>query len=292
MSEPSHPFLNALHRFSRIGSVRRPHPFAASGSVTAPGTASHASEPAETAGHAAANAPCMPSLPEGAVLRHLPAVGLIVALGQVLVYGLTSLLLPHAVAVLLTMAAGLLFTGAVHERGAAFWWDQRAGYTASPTHNPGDASMTASGAGTVGLILLLLMRFETFASLDESWLAAALVCAASASRGLAVLGVAGLPRGIGRPPITRADTAVALLIGLVPGLALAAWTGDPSAILAAIGCAVVALAVLRGLSRRRAHAGTDTLSVMQQVTEVAWLIGMLAVLGAEAVEPDAEDGDS
>lgn len=290
MSEPSHPFVNALHRYSRIGTVRRPS--SSVDSVSAPdcGPASQALELPEIAGLADANAQRLPPLPEGAVLRHLPAVGLIVALGQVLVYALTSLLLPHAVAVLFTMAAGVLLTGAVHERGAAAWWDRRAVQGEAPTLHTGAA--TGARAGTVGLIVLLLMRFETFASLDESWLAAALVCAASASRGLAVLGVAGLPRGIARPPITRADTLVALLIGAVPGLALAAWTGDASAMLAATGCAVVALAVLRGLSRRRGAAGPDTLSVMQQVTEVAWLVGMLAVLGAQAVEPDAEDGDS
>jgi hypothetical protein len=34
------------------------------------------------------------------------------------------------------------------------------------------------------------------------------------------------------------------------------------------------------------------MSVIQQVTEVAWLIGMLAVLGVVAAELDLEDGDS
>ena len=78
--------------------------------------------------------------------------------------------------------------------------------------------------------------------------------------------------------IHNVSTAEALLLGLAPAIALAAWTGDASAVLAGLGCAVVALAVLRGVSHHHPGAGSQTLSVIQQVTEVAWLIGMLAVL--------------
>jgi len=263
MSEPSHPFLNALHRYSRIGAARR---------------------------HAAIEAPAQAqtdsahNLPAGAVLRYLPVVGLIVALCQVLVYGLTSLLLPHAVAVLLTLAAGLLLTAAIHERGAARWWERASDAAQSLQHR--------LAAGTVGLIVVLLARFETLASLDESWLAATLVCAASASRGLAVLGVSGRTADSTAAPISRPDGIVALLMGIAPAIALAAWTGDASAVLAGLGCAVLTLAVMRGVSRHYPGAGSETLSVMQQVTEVAWLIGMLAVLGMTAADLNLEDGDS
>ncbi len=298
MSEPSHPFLIALHRYSRIGPVRRRASLAASqpATDTAPASSVALSEasaapsaaPAATPGGAQAHSDPERGLPPGAVLRYLPVVGLIVALCQVLVYGLTSLLLPHAVAVLLTLAAGLLLTAAIHERGAAHWWDGTTG--AAPWLNH------AAGAGTVGLIVLLLARFEILASVDESWLAATLVCAASASRGLAVLGVAGdVAEDAAQTavaPISRADGIVALLLGIAPAIALAAWTGNASAVLAGLGCAVVALAVLRGVSHHHPGAGSQTMSVIQQVTEVAWLIGMLAVLGVVAAELDLEDGDS
>jgi len=231
MSEPSHPFLSALHRYSRIGAARR------RAAIEAP---------------AQAQTDSVHSLPAGAVLRYLPVVGLIVALCQVLVYGLTSLLLPHAVAVLLTLAAGLLLTAAVHERGAARWWERASDAAQSLQHR--------LAAGTVGLIVVLLARFETLASLDESWLAATLVCAASASRGLAVLGVAGRTTDSTAAPISRTDG--------------------------------MTLAVMRGISRHYPGAGSETLSVMQQVTEVAWLIGMLAVLGMTAADLNLEDGDS
>jgi len=302
MSEPSHPFLIALHRYSRIGAARRraslatPQPAADTAPASSSESSSAASLPSSipspdpSAGAAAppgcAQAHTDPEhgLPSGAVLRYLPLVGLIVALCQVLVYGLTSLLLPHAVAVLLTLAAGLVLTAAIHERGAAHWWDDASG--AAPWSNH------TAAAGTVGLIVLLLARFEILASVDESWLAATLVCAAGASRGLAVLGVVGGGAYATVAPISRADAIVALLLGLAPAIALAAWTGDASAVLAGLGCAVVALAVLRGVSHHHPSAGSQTLSVIQQVTEVAWLIGMLAVLGVDAAELNFEDGDS
>jgi adenosylcobinamide-GDP ribazoletransferase len=294
MSEPSHPFLIALHRYSRIGAARRRASLAASqpAAGTAPAASSASSLPSPDPSAAPAATPEFVQahtdpergLPSGAVLRYLPLVGLIVALCQVLVYGLTSLLLPHAVAVLLTLAAGLVLTAAIHERGAAHWWDGAS--DAAPWSNH------AAAAGTVGLIVLLLARFEILASVDESWLAATLVCAAGASRGLAVLGVVGGATHATVAPISRADAIVALLLGLAPAIALAAWTGDASAVLAGLGCAVVALAVLRGVSHHHPGAGSQTLSVIQQVTEVAWLIGMLAVLGVDAAELDLEDGDS
>ena len=124
----------------------------------------------------------------------------------------------------------------------------------------------SGGAGTVGLIVLLLARFETLANVDESWLAATLVCAASASRGLAVLGVAGGAGHATAAPVTRADGLFALLLGIAPAIALAAWTGEASAGLAGLGWAVLILGGLRGLARQHGGAGPHAVRLIQQVT--------------------------
>lgn len=251
MPPDPHPFLDALHRYSRIGSGRvRPSGSDAGSDSGTP-----------------------------AVLRHLPTIGLMVALVQILVYALTSLLLPHPVAVLLTLAAGALLTGAVHERGWMVWCESASTAATTSTEL---ASTNPTHAGTVGLVLILLLRFVTLVHIEADWLAAALVCAATISRGVAVAVTAQAPR--------LGTVGLALLVALAPCAALAAWTGDASTMLTGLGCAVLAAGVMRGMSRRRGR--DNTLSAVQQVAEVACLIGMLAVLEAADLDTETDDSES
>jgi len=261
MAAASHPFLDALHRYSRIGLPRRVRP------TLQTDVAPPAADPTDMTGVPAS------------VLRHLPSVGLLVALMQTWIYALTSLLLPHGVAVVLTVAAGVLLTGAVHERGWMRWCEQQAG--AHDTRftvggSPGGAALLAG-------VLVLVLRVEALAHLDPGWFAAVLVCAAGVSRGLAVAVSAPKPRG--------GTVAMAMAIAVMPMVALAAWTGDASAAIAGTGCALLASAVVRGLSRRRARDET-TLGAVQQVAEVACIVGMLAVLQAVDVDLDTEQSES
>ncbi|MEI6548387.1 MAG: adenosylcobinamide-GDP ribazoletransferase, partial [Burkholderiales bacterium] len=55
----------------------------------------------------------------GDPIRYLPLAGLLVAITQSVVYILASIVLPHAVALLLAIGAGLILTGACHEVGWA-----------------------------------------------------------------------------------------------------------------------------------------------------------------------------
>lgn len=237
----------------------------------------------------------------GRATRFFPLAGILVALGQSLVYVSASLALPHAVAVLLALAAGILLTGAFHEDGWADFCDAFGGLVdrARTLEIMRDSRIGAYGA--IGVAMLLLLRFESLAQLEPDWIVAALVCAAAASRGCAVLVMASLPyaREDGdakAKPIAESvrpvDAFLAVLSATAPAVALAVWTRDAwPAVLGGL-FALVATAMMRRLIRRRLAGFTgDCLGAVQQVAEVAFVLGLLAGLasGFELSVPDEEE---
>ena len=268
MADLSHALRAALRDFTRLPGVRRSAP-----SETTQDRSSDATVDAASIHVHAAAAP-LASMPPGAVLRVLPIAGLLVALGQGLAYALFSLALPHPIAVLLALAAGVLLTGATHETGWLRW--------------------CGPGAGTAGLVITTLLRFETLAHIGTDWLVAALLCAASVSRAFAVLLVSSLPRQADAPQapsmeIDARDGGVALMLGVLPVLGLALWTGDATAGLLGLACALAATAVIRRTVRKRSHPdGRGALDATQQVVEAAFLVGMLVVLGVEDTATDSQ----
>jgi len=236
----------------------------------------------------------------GRATRYFPLVGILVALLQSLVYVVASVLLPHPVALLLTLAAGLLLTGAFHEDGWADFCDAFGGHV-DRTRTLEILRDSRIGAyGAAGLLLLLLLRFEALAHIDTQWIAAALVCAAAFSRGCAVLVMLSLPyaRDDGdakAKPVAESvrafDALPAVAFAVAPAVALSAWTGDTLTVSLGIACALLATAALRRLIRRRLGGYTgDCLGAVQQVAEVAFLLGLLAAL-AVGLDPSAISED-
>ena len=248
-------------------------------------------------------------------LRYLPLAGLLVAIAQSVVYMLASIVLPHAVALLLAIGAGLILTGACHEVGWARFCatlgerpaarDANACTTDSVTdsatdHATGSANSDPSNAagnsasaiwalqGAVGVMLLLMLRFESLAHLDADWIAASLICAASFSRACAVLG---------SPRASAADALIAMLLGAAPLALLAIWTDDHLPGLLGLSIALISTALVRRLIRRSGSmdagasdghgTGFDTaartathIGAVQQIAEAGFLIGLLIALEA------------
>ncbi len=164
----------------------------------------------------------------------------------------------------------------------------------------------------------MLARLEMLSSIDPSWIAVVIVCAAAWSRGCAVLVATSLapaqPPGVG-------VVLGALLLACAPGVAAALWTQDFVVWGTAAALALLAAAVLRRQTRKRLtaapapsrHGGladrggstpdmdmqavddidtdadTDTdiatrrrtnavLGVVQVIGELAFLVGVLATL--------------
>ena len=221
----------------------------------------------------------------GDAIRYLPMAGLLVAIAQSVVYILASILLPHAVALLLAIGAGLILTGACHEVG----W---ARFCSSPGERPAGSAATDSATagwglqGVIGVVLLLMLRFESLAHLDADWIAASLICAATFSRACAVLG---------SPRASAADALIAMLIGATPLALLAIWTDDQLPGLLGLSIALISTALVCRLIRRSGamHAGTcgDTqtglrsgsdlgIGAVQQIAEAGFLLGLLIALEA------------
>lgn len=237
----------------------------------------------------------------GRATRFFPLAGVLVALGQSFVYVAASIGLPHPVALLLTVAAGLLLTGAFHEDGWADFCDGFGG-TADRTRTLEIMRDSRVGAyGAIGVAMMLLMRFETLAHVDTDWIVVSLVCAAAFSRGCAVLVMASLPYAredddsAKAKPVARDvsghDALLAIAMAVAPVAVLAHWTGDPWPALLGAASALMLTGAMRRIVRRRLGGYTgDCLGAVQQIAEIAFLVGVLIALGA-ATDLGADLGD-
>jgi adenosylcobinamide-GDP ribazoletransferase len=230
--------------------------------------------------------------------RYFPLVGVVVASLTAFAYAMCGLWLPHGVALLLAMAAGLLLTGAFHEDGFADFCDGFGGGTTAERTLEIMHDSRIGAYGAIGVAMILLLRFATLESVDPSWIGVTLVTAAAFSRGCSVLVMAGLrlardeTDAPATPIATRAtglDTMVALAFAITPSAALAAWTGDgvPSAVAAGVALAVSA-ALRRAMRRSRVGVTAGAAGAVQQLAEVGFLLGLLAAFGTDS-EPGLED---
>lgn len=114
--------------------------------------------------------------------RYLPFVGIVVGAISALVYFCVHLLFPRELAVLCSMIASILLTGAFHEDGFADTCD---GFGGGATVEKKLKIMKDSSIGvfgTIGLILILLLKYNVTIAIPHRYTAAAIVAAHSASR--------------------------------------------------------------------------------------------------------------
>lgn len=211
-----------------------------------------------------------------------PAVGALVGAA-----GAAALLLGHALGLpplpcaVLALAATALLTGALHEDGLA---DTADGLGAGPDRVRALEIMRDSRIGSFGavaLVLTLMARASALAALGgEPGLAAAALVAAGAVSRAAMPAVmfaqpsaraSGLAAEAGRPEPAR--VAAAVLLGLAIGLFL---LPTPVAATAALGAAASSAVAAAALGRRFGGCTGDTLGAVQQVAEVAFLLGVVA----------------
>ncbi|WP_152087503.1 adenosylcobinamide-GDP ribazoletransferase [Pseudoalteromonas sp. A25] len=127
--------------------------------------------------------------------RHFALVGLFIGLGLALIYIVSHSLFPVSVAVILTLAAGVLLTGAFHEDGFADIWD---GFGGGWSVEQKLSIMKDSRLGTYGalaLCLLMLLKFQLLVLLGSVWYlpCVALILAHTLSRAMATSLIGLLP---------------------------------------------------------------------------------------------------
>jgi adenosylcobinamide-GDP ribazoletransferase len=225
--------------------------------------------------------------------RHFPSVGWLVGVlvGGVLLAALQAW--PAPIAVGLSLAASVLLTGAFHEDGFA---DSCDGFGGGLDRERVLAIMKDSRVGsyaTVGVVLVLGLKWQLLVlavqRLGPLTLLAAVIASHALSR-LAALGVMArldyvredalskskpIAQGIARGPLCFAS-----LVALLPGLLL-----GPAVLPALLGVALVGLAAVRYLRRRLGGYVGDALGATQQLAELAFWLGLLAVPGGGPAWP-------
>ncbi len=221
--------------------------------------------------------------------RHFPSVGWVVGAvcGGVLLAALQLWSVP--VAVLLSMAAGVMLTGCFHEDGFA---DSCDGFGGGHTPEQVLAIMKDSRVGsyaTVGVVLVLALKYQLLVALvartDGALGLVAVLVACHATSRLAALGVMAqlsyvrddasskskpIAQGIGAGPLV-----FAVAVALLP----CAWLGV-SAVPAVGGILLTSLLAARYFQRRLGGYVGDALGATQQVAELVFLLGLLVKVPA------------
>ena len=239
--------------------------------------------------------------------RYFPLVGILVGVLGGLTFLLAAYLLPASLALILSMAATLLVTGAFHEDGFA---DAVDGFGGGWSKAQVLAIMKDSRVGSYGAIavaLMLLAKFNALYELPDEWIAPALVAAHAASRFCSTTLIFALnyvreenppaspprdgedcgsqaapaqgPEQIvwakSKPLATRmgaGELAVAAVFGLAP-LALLPWQAAAAGL--ALGAAITLLAARYFVKRIGGYTG-DCLGATQQLAELAIYFGIAA----------------
>lgn len=203
--------------------------------------------------------------------RYFPLAGIGIGLVAAAVFAAASAGLPPLVAALLSIAATLLLTGALHEDGLADTIDGLFGATARDDALRIMRDSRIGAYGAAGLVTALSLKAATTAALPDA--AIAIVAAHACSRFLVVCVIAGLPyaRTDGKAAavggVGNAELAIAGLCGLLPLVLL-----GPRALPAVLLAVAVAWGLARWFRRRLGGYTGDGLGAVQQVTELAILL--------------------
>lgn len=242
--------------------------------------------------------------------RHYPGVGLLVGLWGAAVLALATSIWPAPVAVGLSIAATVWLTGGFHEDGLADTCDGLGGAVTRERALTIMKDSRLGSYGALGLVLVLGLKAAALQGLLGLSLAHAVLAgiwAHVASRAVPVLLLASLPyagdaeHAKAKPmaqQVSRGGLLAALawvLVVTVGGLAplsvvmpaamsaaMSAVGGGPGAGLATVFGALAGLLLAAGFCRRwyRRRLGGytgDTLGAAQQLSELAALLGWLAV---------------
>lgn len=223
--------------------------------------------------------------------RYLPLVGMLVGAIAAAVLYLAALVLPLSLAVGLSMVAGILATGAFHEDGLSDFAD---GFGGGYTKEKMLAIMKDSRVGAYGaiaLVLVLLLKFQALLELCGTHslmlAAAALIAAHSVSRLMAAslmltqryVREDDSARARPAAQLDRFSFAIALLTGFAALGLLYVAGAPPAAIFAAAVAALLMRAYLAWRLQQRLGGYTgDCLGAVQQLSELAFYLGLLAAL--------------
>jgi adenosylcobinamide-GDP ribazoletransferase len=212
--------------------------------------------------------------------RYFPLVGALVGLIGGLVTLAAGAVLPQSIAVILGMTATILATGAFHEDGFSDTCDGFGGGWDKAQVLAIMKDSRVGSYGAVGVAMMLLAKFTALNELGLGLLLPALMAGHSVSRlgSTALIHLLHYARdetgGKAKPlanRLERSELAIAATTGLLPCL----WLPWPSAALAITVAAAAAIVAGRYFVRRIGGYTGDTLGAAQQVSELAFYLGLL-----------------
>jgi adenosylcobinamide-GDP ribazoletransferase len=224
--------------------------------------------------------------------RYFTLVGVVVGVSCAAAYWLAHLWLPDAIAVVISIAVGVLLTGAFHEDGWADFCDAFGGYNSRARTLEIMTDSRIGSYGAIGLVLLLLLKVVSLNSMTPLATVAAICIMHPLSRAFAVLIMASLPyakpddetkaKPIAQGLATR-DLAIAMAIALAFSSIVLAYSIQfgafnlTNAVIAGI-LMVFAWWRLRSLMRARLQGYTgDALGATQQLTECLGYVGLASL---------------
>lgn len=224
--------------------------------------------------------------------KYFPLIGIIVGLFGAVFFYVASLIFPQTIAVLISMAATIYLTGAFHEDGLA---DSADGIGGGWQREQILTIMQDSRLGTYGavaLFLMLMAKFQILNSLNPFFIPLTLITGHTLSRLWAVWLMAALtyakPAGKAKPlatQLSKRDLVIANIFGLLPFLGIVGLliVNDHSQssigqfiVISLLPSLIVWLWWRAKLEKNLGGYTGDTLGAIQQLTELAFYLGVLA----------------
>jgi adenosylcobinamide-GDP ribazoletransferase len=221
--------------------------------------------------------------------RYFTLIGVVIGASCAATYWLAHLFFPDAIAVVISVAVGVLMTGAFHEDGWADFCDAFGGYNSRARTLEIMSDSRIGSYGAIGLVLLLLLKVVSLNSMAPLATIAALCIMHPLSRAFAVLIMASLPYA--KPddeskakPIAQGlagkELAIAMGIALIFGSTVLAYSIQHGVF--NLTNAVIAGVLmffgwwrLRSLMKARLQGYTgDALGATQQLTECLGYVGL------------------
>ena len=210
--------------------------------------------------------------------RFFPLIGILVGTVGALIFWLSDILLPVEVAVLISIAATILLTGAFHEDGLADAIDGLGGGWTNEQVLTIMVDSRIGSYGAIGLVLALLTKYQALSYQTVTLIPASIVAGHAISRLCAVLVMFTQSyvkaEGKSKPLATQlnlVELVIATFFGLLPLIFL-----QIKFLFALLPVLFVWAWFSAKIKKRIGGYTGDCLGAMQQFTEIAFYVGLLA----------------
>lgn len=216
--------------------------------------------------------------------RYFPAVGIIVGTTSAIAFSIATYAFPVPVAVLIAMACSIYLTGGFHEDGLSDMADGLGGGWSKTRILEIMKDSRVGSYGVIAICMALLGKFVLLDAFNPIWIPVLLIAAHTFSRYCAVLIMTGMAyvredaQSKSKPLATRLSRnafLVATLLGLMPLLLLPV----SAAVSGVLGGFLSTIWLGRKLQKWLGGYTGDCLGAAQQLSELAFYLGALAVLG-------------